>query len=110
MTLRAYLWSSLLLLVFAADASATAGWTGRGRISELQVSETGRVTLRLEVSENPSGCRDGSWFYREQGPGTSQMLDVLLTAADAGRTVAVYVTGICHFKGYSEFSAVSLMP
>ena len=38
------------------------------------------------------------------------MLSVLVEAAANRLPVKLYVTGLCHLKGYAEFSAVSLVP
>jgi hypothetical protein len=92
----------------AHAALAGAGWTASGRILELQGNEFGRILLRLETSANPSGCRDNQWFYREKSGGTEQMLELLLTALRSGKPVSVHVSGLCHLKGYSEISAVSI--
>lgn len=100
----------LVLVAASHFAHAGAGWTASGRIAELQSNEFGRILLRVEVGSNPSGCRDGAWFYREGSNATQQMLDVLLTALRAQRPVSLYVTGLCHLKGYSEISAVSISP
>jgi hypothetical protein len=94
----------------SANVHGAAGWTGQGRIAEVQVNEFGRILVRLDAGGNPSGCRESAWFYRENSGGTDQMLEMLLAAVQAGRPVAVYVTGLCHLKGYSEISAVALSP
>jgi len=100
----------LIIALCAANDSvlAGAGWTASGRVIELQSNEFGRILLRLETSANPSGCRDPQWFYREKSGGTEQMLEVLLTAVRSGKPVSVHVSGLCHLKGYSEISAVSI--
>jgi hypothetical protein len=94
----------------AAPVLAGSGWTESARIGEIQSDDFGRLVIRLELGSNPSGCREGAWFIREPGPATAQILDVLLAAVRAGRPVRVYVSGICHLKGYAEISAVSLVP
>lgn len=101
---------ALLLWMMALQVTAGAGWTDTARIGEIQSDDFGRLLLRLELGSNPSGCREAAWFIREAGPATAQILDVLLAAVRAGRPVRVYVSGICHLKGYADFSAVSLAP
>jgi hypothetical protein len=105
--LRALSWLALLL---ALPVQAGSGWTESARIGEIQSDDFGRLVIRLELGSNPSGCREGGWFIREPGPATAQILEVLLTAVRAGRPVRVYVSGVCHLKGYAEISAVSLAP
>jgi len=98
----------IALSVATHGALAGAGWTASGRILELQSNEFGRILLRLETSTNPSGCRDAQLFYREKSGGTQQMLELLLAAVRTGKPVSVHVSGLCHLKGYSEISAVSI--
>lgn len=100
----------VLCLVAAGAAQAGSGWTDSARVGEIQSDDFGRLLLRLDVGSNPSGCRESAWFIREPGQATAQILDVLLEAVRSGRSVRVYVSGICHLKGYAEFSAVSLAP
>ena len=101
--------SACMLCLGSATANA-AGWTGQGRIATLEVNEFGRILFRLDVGTNPAGCRETAWFYRENSGGSERMLDMLLAAVQAGRPVSVYVTGLCHLKGYAEISAVALAP
>jgi len=98
-------------LLIASGAWADAGWTDRARVAELQATIHGRFLLRLEGPDNPSGCRRGEWFYRDQrGPGSQQMFRLLLSAAERRSQVRVYVTGVCDLDGFSEISRVTLLP
>jgi hypothetical protein len=38
------------------------------------------------------------------------MFDILLEGIKSGIRMRVYVTGVCNLNGYSEFSAVSVIP
>ena len=90
---------------------AEAGWTAPARILNLETNIFGRTLVELDLKKNPSGCKEGSLFYRETtGDSSSNMLSVLLEAASNRLPVKLRVTGICHLKGYAEFSAVALVP
>lgn len=103
----------LLMLVFLHTPAvyADAGWTDAARILSLETNIFGRTLVELELRKNPSGCKQGALFYRETTGDSSQaMLKVLLEAASNRLPVKLRVTGICHLKGYAEFSAVTLVP
>lgn len=101
----------LLPLVGVANASGEAGWTSYGKISELNPITAGRFLLRLDVSSNPSGCREKHRFYSDYGrAGSEYLFHALLTALGADKPVRVYVTGGCDLKGYSAISSVSIVP
>jgi len=38
------------------------------------------------------------------------MFDILLEGIKSGLRMRVYVTGVCNLSGYSEFSAISVIP
>jgi len=103
------LWACLAL--FAADTWGVAGWTSYGTVAELNPTIFGRFLVKLDVSSNPSGCRNTEWFYRDYtGIGPDHMFRALLAAVTTGRRVRVYVTGVCDLKGYSEISSASIVP
>ena len=101
----------LLMLLASAEGRAEAGWTEPARILSLEANIFGRTLVELDLRKNPSGCRESSLFYRETtGESSSNMMKVLLEAAANRLPVKLRVTGICHLKGYAEFSAVALVP
>ena len=101
----------LTLLLVAPGAIAEAGWTDPARILTLETNIFGRTLVELDLKKNPSGCKAGSLFYRETtGDSSANMLRVLLEAASNRLPVKLRVTGLCHLKGYAEFSAVALVP
>jgi hypothetical protein len=100
----------LVLSVLPVSAlQAAAGWTGFGRVVELQATIHGRFIFRLDISSNPTDCKNKEWFYRDnRGVGSNQIYLTLLEAVTSGQQVRVYVTGICDLNGYSEISSVSV--
>jgi hypothetical protein len=96
--------------LLGANAHADSGWTDYGAVVELQPGTAGRFMFRLDVSDNPSRCRERQWFYRDYaGVGVSQLFDALSGALINDKKVRVYVTGVCDHLGYSEISAVGLV-
>jgi hypothetical protein len=91
-------------------ASAAAGWTSYGRIEELSTDYVGRILIRMEVEENPSDCKDKTWFYRDLITGSEFMFRLLLEAASRDTPVRLYVTGLCDLNRYSEISKVRIAP
>jgi hypothetical protein len=90
-------------------ANAGSGWTDASQVHELRTSIQHYYTVRLDVKENPSGCRDKQWFFQDYvASGSDKMFLTLLEAIKAGIRVRVYVTGRCNLAGYSEFSSVSV--
>lgn len=101
------------LLIFASGsppALAAAGWTSFGTIEELSTDYLGRILVRMEVEENPSGCKDKTWFYRDLITGSDFMFKLLVEAAARGTPVRLYVTGLCDLNRYSEISKVGIAP
>lgn len=96
----------------APAAWPSAGWTSYGSVDELTPTAAGRFLVKLDVANNPSGCRDKQWFYRDytDDTGTDHMFLALLEALRAGQKVRVYVTGSCDINGYSEISSASVVP
>lgn len=100
-----------LVLAGTALAVGEAGWTGYGRISELRPTTAGRFLFRLDVSDNPSGCREKQWFYTDYGrAGSEYLFQALLNAFGSEKRVSVHVTGGCDLNGYAAISAVSVLP
>ena len=97
-------------LLFSHFAQASAGWTDYVSVAELVPTGRHYFEVRLPVKENPSGCRDKIWFYRDySSSGSEKMFEVLFEGIKSGVQVRVYVTGICNLNGYSEISAVSVI-
>jgi hypothetical protein len=91
-------------------AIAAAGWTSYGTIEELSTDFVGRIVIRMEVEENPSDCKDKTWFYRDLITGSEFMFRLLLEAASREIPVRLYVTGLCDLNRYSEISRVRIAP
>lgn len=99
----------LTLLGFASPLQARAGWSEYMQVAELIVTSRHYYEFRIPVAENPSGCREDHWFYRNyDAPGSRQMFDILLDAIESGIRVRVYVTGICNVNGYAEVSSIGV--
>lgn len=108
---RLLLICAIALLPLPTPARADAGWTEYVRVTELVASDRHYYRFRLALEDNPSGCRDESWFYRDfGGTGADKIFDTLLEAIKSNLRVRVYVTGICNLDGYSEISAVGIVP
>jgi hypothetical protein len=88
---------------------AGSGWTGFAPVVELTPTAQYRYIVRIDVSENPSGCRNAEYFFQDySAAGSDQMFRTLLSAVEAGMYVRVYVTGKCDLDGNSEISSVSI--
>jgi hypothetical protein len=97
------------LLSLTPPANAVSGWTDYANVAELTPTANGRFLFKLDVKDNPSGCRDKQVFYKDYySIGSQQMYDLLLRALLNDMPVRVYVTGKCELNGYSEVSSVSL--
>ncbi|UCH48630.1 MAG: hypothetical protein JSU95_02165 [Betaproteobacteria bacterium] len=107
-------WAILAVLFFfgfSLAAIAGAGWTDFAPVAELRPTSQVRYVVRLKVSENPSGCRTEEFFFQDYtASGSRQMFRALLSAVEHRKDVRVYVTGRCNLDGYSEISAVSIVP
>lgn len=102
--------TAFVLCVFSV-AFASAGWTNFAPVAELRPTSQVRYVVRLKVSENPSGCRNEEFFFQDYtASGSRQMFRALLSAVEYRKDVRVYVTGRCNIDGYSEISAVSIVP
>jgi hypothetical protein len=101
----------LYALLFSHFAHARAGWTNYVNVAELVPRARLYYEVKLPVKMNPSGCREANWFYQNYGSlGSSKMFDILLEGIKSGIRMRVYVTGVCNLNGYSEFSAISVIP
>ena len=98
-------------LIFSQFVRADSGWTDYVTIAELVPTARHYYVVRLPVKENPSGCRNKTWFYQNYGSlGSDKMFQTLLEGIKHGIRLRVYVTGVCNIDGYSEFSSVSVVP
>jgi len=98
-------------IFMGGEAWAAAGWTAYGTVAELRATSKNRFYVKLNVTSNPTDCRNKEWFYRDYTrPGADYMFRALLGAVTDGKKVRVYVTGICDTDAYSEITSVSVVP
>jgi hypothetical protein len=103
--------ASLLSLLLSTTALAVSDWTDYATVAELIPGTQFRYLVKLEVAENPSGCKNKVTFYQDySATGSDHMFRVLLEAVSSGKRVRVYVTGKCELSGYSEISSVAIVP
>jgi len=103
--------TAFLTATAPAEAGGEAGWTDAAPVAELRPTSQGRFLVRIPVEDNPSGCREPHWFYRDQtGPSADRIFDLLLEAALREKPVRVHVTGACDLKGFAAINAASLEP
>ena len=108
---KASIYVGIAVLLCTNLARADAGWTDYTSVAELVPSARHYYTFRLPVDENPSGCRNKTWFYQNYGsPGADKMFDTLLEGVKSRIRLRVYVTGVCNLDGYSEISSISIVP
>ncbi len=102
---------ALFFAIFpVGTVQAESGWTDYVSVDELNPTGLHYYLVRLEVKQNPSGCRDKRWFCQDYNTtGSDKMFLTLLEALKVGMRVRVYVTGRCNLDGYSEFSSVSVI-
>lgn len=101
---------SVWLVLLVTQVYAGAGWTEYVSVAELTATSQEHFLTRLEVRENPSGCKNKVMFYLEYSTrGAEQMFNSLLAALHSGKKVRVFVTGNCELNGYSEISAVGIL-
>jgi hypothetical protein len=104
-------WVACLLLLLPFSAFGVSGWTDAATVVELTPTIHKRFHVRLNVSENPSGCKDKEMFYQDYlTTGAQFMFRTLLEAVASGKQVQVHVTGNCELNGYAEISAVTILP
>ena len=110
MKTKAAIFFAIHALLFSHLARASAGWTDYVAVAELVPTGQRYYEFRLPVKENPSGCREETWFYRDySSSGSDKMFEVLFEGIKSGVQIRVYVTGVCNLDGYSEISAVSVI-
>lgn len=98
-------------ILFSHLAHSSAGWTDYVTVGELIPTNFHYYKFRLPVKENPSGCRDKTWFYQDYGSrGSDKMFDILLEGIKSRLRLRVYVTGVCNLDGYSEVSSIGIIP
>jgi len=98
-------------LFFSTYVSAGTGWTDFVTAAELVPTARHYYEVRLPVKENPSGCKNKTWFYQDYGtPGSDKMFNTILEGIKSGIRLRVYVAGNCNLNGYSEISSVSVIP
>jgi len=98
-------------LCISTCAMAGAGWTEFATVTELRPTSQVRYIFRLDIAKNPSGCSSEEFFYQDYtASGSQHMFRTLLSAIEYRKSVRVYVTGRCNLDGYSEISAVSILP
>ena len=104
-------WISAALLLPATVVAGTSGWTEYTSVAELTPSSDQSYTVRLDIAENPSGCKSKDTFYQDYAAsGAEQMFSALLEAMMNSKRVRVFVTGRCELNGYGEISSVSILP
>lgn len=110
MGIKLSLFIATSLILFSHLAYAGAGWTDFVKVAELVPTSRHYYEVRLEVRENPSGCREKAWFYQNyESRGSDEMFRTLLEGIKEEIQLRVYVTGVCNINGYSEISAVSVI-
>lgn len=104
------IYSCVCVILFAGSAYAESGWTDYGVVAELNPTARHYYLARLNVTKNPSSCKDKRWFFQDyDAPGSEKMFLTLLEAIKSGLKARVYVTGKCNLEGYSEISSVSVI-
>ena len=99
------------MLALPSLAQAEAGWTDYVRIAELVPTSRHYYEVKLSVNKNPSGCNNNLWFYQDyELKGSDKMFETLLEGLKSRNQVRFYVTGKCNLNGYSEFTAVGIIP
>ena len=99
----------IVIILSTMSAYAESGWTSYGKVIELLPDSDFRYRVKINVSKNPSGCRNDDWFYQDYlSNGSDQMYSTLLEALIHNLKVKVYVNGKCGLKGNSEISAVNI--
>lgn len=111
--LDAIRWVSLGLaigLLLPMQAVAEAGWTQPGLVVELTPTRHKHFSFRLDIEDNPSGCRQPDRFYMDYAAaGAEFVYYTLLQASLQGKPIRAYVTGRCELKGYAEIASVTLL-
>lgn len=98
------------VLGVAGSVSAAAGWTGPGRVVELQVDQFGRVLVQLDGVAEPGRCDRAGWFVVENVDGAQRLYRLLVDAALNEMPVDLYRTGACDALQRGLFSRVAVRP
>ena len=88
----------ILLVIFSAQSQAGNGWTGYGKITELnQQPGTGAdVVIVANLPNNPTTCTVKSNFLLDVSTDRDKRtFSLLLSAFMAGKEVRLYVTDEC---------------
>lgn len=97
-------------IFFSHFAYAGAGWTDFVKVAELIPTDRHYYEVRLQVRDNPSGCKEKAWFYQNyETRGADKMFSILLEGIKEEIKLRVHVTGVCNINGYAEFSSVSVI-
>lgn len=95
----------------AAAMAGGSGWSDYTSVAELTPTSHHRYRVRLNLSDNPGGCRSKDTFYQDYAAsGAEFMFRTLLEALVNGKRVRVFATGRCELNGYGEISSVSILP
>lgn len=99
------------LLLTTPAVAGSSGWSDYTTIAELTPSSQHRYSVRLNLSDSPSGCVNKDTFYQDYAASGAELIyRTLLEALVSGKRVRVFVTGRCELNGYSEISSVSILP
>ncbi len=105
-----YILLGAIALMLTSTVDARSGWTEYVQVIELVPTSRHYYKFRLPVKDNPSSCRDKTWFYQNYGTtGSDKIYDALMESIKSGLRIRVYVTGICNVHGHSEISSISLV-
>lgn len=101
----------IVTLLFSHLAHSAAGWTDYVTVAELIPTSRHYYIFKLPVKKNPSGCKEGNWFYQNYNAlGSDKMFNALLEGIKTRLRLRVYVTGVCNLDGYSEISSIGIIP
>ena len=76
--------------LFSSNVRARSGWTDYVQGKALNPTGRNYYLVRLDVSENPSDCKDKSWFFQDYDTlGSDKMFLTLLGAVTSGGRVRV---------------------
>lgn len=90
---------------------AAADWTEYAQVAELVARSQHYYQVKLQLDDNPSGCKNKAWFYQDYAThGSDKMYYTLLEALKSGNRVRLYVTGVCNLDRDAEFTSVGIIP
>jgi len=91
-------------------ARANPGWTDSNYLKEVEVTTAGKIIVKGDMKNNPSGCKDGESYYIDSSRKDSEKIyQLLLDSVTSGNPVKLYVTGVCELSGMSEISSVKIL-